>query len=30
MTYEMATNGFMARSMIFTDLETNPKRKTAL
>jgi len=28
MTYEMATNGFMARSMIFTDLETNPKRKT--
>ncbi len=27
MTYEMATNGFMARSMIFTDLETNPKRK---
>ena len=28
MTFEMATNGFMARSMIFTDLETNPKRKT--
>jgi len=27
MTFEMATNGFMARSMIFTDLETNPKRK---
>lgn len=27
MTFEQATNGFMARAMIFTDLETNPKRK---
>ena len=28
MTFEQATNGFMARAMIFSDLETNPKRKT--
>ena len=28
MTYDMATNGFLARSMLFYDLETNPKRKT--
>lgn len=27
MGYEQATNGFMARAMIFNDLETNPKRK---
>lgn len=27
MTFEQATNGFMARAMIFSDLETNPKRK---
>lgn len=27
MGFEQATNGFMARSMIFSDLETNPKRK---
>lgn len=27
MTFEQATNGFMARAMIFTDLETNPRRK---
>lgn len=27
MSFEQATNGFMARAMIFTDLETNPKRK---
>lgn len=27
MGFEQATNGFMARAMIFTDLETNPKRK---
>lgn len=27
MGFEMATNGFMARAMIFDDLETNPKRK---
>ncbi|HNL36787.1 MAG TPA: PriCT-2 domain-containing protein, partial [Agitococcus sp.] len=28
MSFEQATNGFMARAMIFSDLETNPKRKT--
>lgn len=28
MTFEQATNGFMARAMIFTDLETNPRRKS--
>jgi len=28
MTYDMATNGFLARAMLFQDLETNPKRKT--
>ena len=28
MTFEQATNGFMARAMIFSDLETNPKRKS--
>lgn len=28
MTFDQATNGFMARAMIFNDLETNPKRKT--
>lgn len=28
MGFEQATNGFMARAMIFSDLETNPKRKT--
>lgn len=27
MSFEQATNGFMARAMIFSDLETNPKRK---
>ena len=27
MTLTRATNGFMARSLIFNDLETNPKRK---
>lgn len=27
MGFEQATNGFMARAMIFSDLETNPKRK---
>ena len=27
MSFEQATNGFMARAMIFDDLETNPKRK---
>ena len=27
MTFEQATNGFMARAMIFSDLETNPRRK---
>jgi len=27
MGFEQATNGFMARAMIFNDLETNPKRK---
>lgn len=27
MGFEQATNGFLARAMIFTDLETNPKRK---
>ena len=27
MSFEQATNGFMARAMIFNDLETNPKRK---
>lgn len=27
MSFEQATNGFMARAMIFTDLETNPRRK---
>jgi len=27
MGFEQATNGFMARAMIFDDLETNPKRK---
>ena len=27
MTFDQATNGFMARSLIFNDLETNPKRK---
>ena len=27
MGFEQATNGFMARAMIFKDLETNPKRK---
>lgn len=27
MTFEQATNGFLARAMIFSDLETNPKRK---
>lgn len=27
MTFEQATNGFMARAMVFTDLETNPRRK---
>lgn len=27
MTYDMATNGFLARAMLFQDLETNPKRK---
>jgi hypothetical protein len=27
MSFQMATNGFMARAMIFSDLETNPKRK---
>lgn len=27
MGYEQATNGFMARAMLFNDLETNPKRK---
>lgn len=27
MGYEQATNGFMARAMIFSDLETNPRRK---
>jgi hypothetical protein len=29
MGFEQATNGFMARAMIFSDLETNPKRKTS-
>lgn len=28
MSFEQATNGFLARAMIFTDLESNPKRKT--
>jgi len=27
MTFEMATNGLMARAMIFQELETNPRRK---
>jgi hypothetical protein len=27
MGFEQATNGFMARAMIFSDLETNPRRK---
>ena len=27
MSFEQATNGFMARAMIFSDLETNPRRK---
>lgn len=27
MGFEQATNGFMARAMIFDDLETNPRRK---
>ena len=27
MGFEQATNGFLARAMIFTDLESNPKRK---
>lgn len=27
MSFEQATNGFLARAMIFTDLETNPKRR---
>lgn len=27
MGFEQATNGFMARAMIFEDLETNPRRK---
>lgn len=27
MSYEQATNGFLARAMVFADLETNPKRK---
>lgn len=27
MSFEQATNGFMARAMIFSDLDTNPKRK---
>ena len=27
MGFEQATNGFMARAMIFTDLESNPRRK---
>ena len=27
MTFDQATNGFIARAMIFSDLETNPKRK---
>lgn len=27
MGFEQATNGFMARAMMFSDLETNPKRK---
>lgn len=27
MGFEQATNGFMARAMIFCDLETNPRRK---
>lgn len=27
MTFEMATNGFLARAMLFEDLETNPRRK---
>ena len=26
-TFEQATNGFIARAMIFNDLETNPRRK---
>ncbi|AIM40821.1 DNA primase [Idiomarinaceae phage Phi1M2-2] len=28
MDYEQATNGFLARSVIFNDLETNPRRKS--
>ena len=28
MTFEQATNGFLARAMVFSDLETNPKRKS--
>ena len=28
MTFEQATNGFMARAMIFDEKETNPKRKS--
>lgn len=27
MDYEQATNGFLSRSLIFNDLETNPRRK---
>lgn len=27
MTFEQATNGLMARALLFSDLETNPKRK---
>lgn len=27
MTFEQATNGFLARALLFNDLETNPKRK---